>query len=105
MSGPRMSFLRRRAVFVAALWIGTVWMCAAAGVLQAASPQSPQERVRVTPDTTSDPNATVKQYCAGCHNERLKTDATATGVILDRADVAQAAEHPEMWEKVVRRLR
>ena len=66
-----------------------------------------QAEVRLKPDATGEPdlNATVKQYCAGCHNDRLKSDATATGVVLDRADVARAAEHPEMWEKVVRRLR
>ena len=115
----RMSFPRRRVLFAAALW-----MCAAAGIQQAASPPQSSEvrlkadtttaqaEVRLKPDATGAPelhrtggNATVKQYCAGCHNERLKSEATATGVILDRADVARAAEHPEMWEKVVRRLR
>ena len=95
-----MPFLRRRAVVAAA----ALWICAAAGVQQAASPPQTAE-VRLKADTTGDLNATVKQYCASCHNERVKSEATATGVILDSADVARAAEHPEMWEKVVRRLR
>ena len=47
----------------------------------------------------------VNQYCAGCHNERSKTSAAASGVILERADLSRVAEQSEMWEKVVRRLR
>ncbi len=85
----------RRTVFGAA----ALWICTGLGVQQAA------EQVRPETRATADLNATVKQYCAGCHNERVKSDATASGVIFDRADVALAAEHPEMWEKVVRRLR
>src|SRR5688500_3667793 len=103
-----MSWTRRRAVFAAA----TLWMCAAVGAEQAASPRQSAEPVRlnagatrVQPSAQADLNATVKQYCAGCHNERAKSEATATGVILDGTDVTRAGEHPELWEKVVRRLR
>ena len=80
-------------------------MCAVAGA-------QVREQVQLKPDTTRpDPtkaaqlNATVKQYCAGCHNERAKSEATATGVILDSADVLNPAAQAEMWEKVVRRVR
>jgi len=76
-------------------------MCATAGVQQAASPQTQPARASAQPDL----NATIKQYCAGCHNNRMKTEATATGVILEGLDLAQVAAHPEMWERVVRRLR
>jgi hypothetical protein len=105
-----MRVTRQRAALGAALWIGTaLWICAATGVQQAASPpQSGNLSNPSNPSNLSNPstlNATVKQYCAGCHNERVKSDATATGVVLDGTDVARAAEHPEMWEKVVRRLR
>ena len=109
-----MSWTRRRAVFAAAV----LWLCTATGVQQAASPQQSaevrrQDEVRLKADTTRgsqpsaqvDLNATVTQYCAGCHNERAKSEATASGVVLDRTDVMRAGEHPEMWEKVVRRLR
>src|SRR5688572_22740901 len=103
-----MSWTRRRAVFAAAV----LWLCTATGVQQAASPQQSAE-VRLQADTARDSqpsrqvdlNATVKQYCAGCHNERARSEATATGVILDGTDIMRAGEHPEMWEKVVRRLR
>jgi len=45
--------------------------------------------------------ATVRQYCIGCHNERLKTG----GVVLDPAALAQVSNNAELWEKVIRQLR
>jgi hypothetical protein len=74
-------------------------MCAVSGAPQAASQRAAQNPAR--PELA----ATVKQYCAGCHNARANSAATATGVILDAADLAQVPAQAEMWEKVVRRLR
>src|SRR6187549_1710518 len=59
--------------------------------------------------TTSEPGsadrsaarAVVKRYCVGCHNERLKTG----GLVLTTLDPADAGRHPEIWEKVVQKLR
>jgi mono/diheme cytochrome c family protein len=45
--------------------------------------------------------AIVKRYCVGCHNERLKTG----GLVLSTLDPAEAGRHPEVWEKVVQKLR
>jgi mono/diheme cytochrome c family protein len=45
--------------------------------------------------------AMVKTYCATCHSTQVK----AGGLALDAMNVQAAAEHPETWEKVVRRLR
>jgi hypothetical protein len=36
-----------------------------------------------------------------CHNDRLKT----AGLVLDPADVSRVSAKPELWEKVVRKLR
>ncbi|HEY6343213.1 MAG TPA: DUF1592 domain-containing protein [Bryobacteraceae bacterium] len=47
------------------------------------------------------PRAFLDQYCVGCHNERAKT----AGLMLDKMDVGQVPDHPEVWEKVVRKLR
>src|SRR5438105_3765483 len=44
---------------------------------------------------------TLNQYCVTCHNERLKTG----GFVLDSAATAQIGQHPEVWEKVVQKLR
>ncbi|MYN64884.1 MAG: DUF1592 domain-containing protein [Acidobacteria bacterium] len=43
----------------------------------------------------------LNRYCVGCHNERLRT----AGLTLDAMDPAQVGDHPDAWEKVVRRLR
>src|SRR4051812_42050524 len=40
-------------------------------------------------------------YCISCHNGTLKT----AGLELDRLDVARVAEHSDVWEKVVTKLR
>ena len=40
-------------------------------------------------------------YCVTCHNQRLKT----AGLMLDTADVASPHANPELWERVVARLR
>jgi mono/diheme cytochrome c family protein len=47
----------------------------------------------------------LDQYCVGCHNGRAVTSATASGVVLDRADLAAVPKDGEMWEKVIRKLR
>jgi hypothetical protein len=43
----------------------------------------------------------IKTYCAGCHSSQTK----AGGLALDGMQVEAAAEHPEVWEKVIRKLR
>jgi hypothetical protein len=45
--------------------------------------------------------ALLDQYCVVCHNQRLKTG----GLTLDQLDITRVHEHPEIWEKVVRKLR
>ena len=43
----------------------------------------------------------VDQYCISCHNDSLKTAALA----LDVVSAQPVEENPEIWEKVVRKLR
>jgi hypothetical protein len=45
--------------------------------------------------------ATLDQYCVTCHNDRLKT----SNLSLEHLDLATAGDHPEIWERVVRKLR
>jgi len=47
------------------------------------------------------PRATLDQYCVTCHNERSRT----ADLVLDRMDPAHVADAPDVWEKVVRKLR
>ena len=55
------------------------------------APAAPPTAVRSALDT----------YCIGCHNERLRTG----GVALDSVDPAAAGVNPELWERVVAKLR
>ncbi len=45
--------------------------------------------------------ALLSRYCFGCHNERLRT----ADLMLDQADITDVGAAPELWEKVVRKLR
>src|SRR5262245_25542837 len=47
------------------------------------------------------PAAVLERYCVTCHNERLKT----AGLILEPAQLSRVADKPELWEKVIRKLR
>jgi hypothetical protein len=42
----------------------------------------------------------INQYCVGCHNAKLKT----AGLALDTLSAENVDQHPEIWEKVVRKL-
>jgi mono/diheme cytochrome c family protein len=99
----RGAFLIGLAVGVAALW----------GRLLAQAP-APAKAAAVVPaaavapaDESTQYNAVLKQYCAGCHNSRVTTSATASGVIFDtpNADLRELASNAAMWEKVVRKMR
>jgi len=61
-----------------------------------------------TPTTTApqdpgslNPRTLLDQYCVTCHNDRMKT----ANLSLQGLDVATVGEHPELWERVVRKLR
>jgi mono/diheme cytochrome c family protein len=45
--------------------------------------------------------AVIARYCVSCHNERTNT----AGLTLTPDDVANVGAHPDVWEKVVRKLR
>ncbi len=55
--------------------------------------------------TTAAPASNQRQflqhYCAGCHNQQLKSG----GLNLVQADLSRPGAQPELWEKVVRKLR
>jgi hypothetical protein len=72
-------------------------------VVVAASGPHAQVRpeVRLKPDTTSDDQALVDKYCVTCHNARtLSGNLSLAGL-----DAAKPADHPEIFEKVIRKVR
>ena len=55
-----------------------------------------------TPSPAADTSRTLlDQYCVTCHNVRT----IAGELALDTADPARISQNPELWEKVVRKLR
>jgi hypothetical protein len=55
----------------------------------------------VRPPAASPAQTLVSTYCVTCHNQRLKT----AGLTLDRFDANAAAANPEVWERVIAKLR
>lgn len=50
-------------------------------------------------------HATVEKYCLTCHNSKVTTAATASGVVFDKNDLHHLTDNPAVWEKVARKLR
>src|SRR5262245_21766312 len=45
--------------------------------------------------------AILDQYCVTCHNDKVKR----ANLTLEKLDMTTAADHPELWEKVIRKVR
>ena len=45
--------------------------------------------------------AFTAQYCVGCHSQRTKSG----GLVLEGVSHADAAARPEIWEKVIKKIR
>ena len=68
---------------------------ALSGVALMLIPTIGQERV------ASSQRAILTQYCMGCHNDRAKIG----GLTLESLDIDHPEANPEVWEKVIRKLR
>ena len=70
-----------------------------------------------TAETVSPQRALLDQYCVSCHNQAmvnstpiegenlLFTQLRGLGMTLDKENVDDVSQNPEVWEKVVRKLR
>ena len=72
-------------------FLSVAMIMAAGGWVEAASSSAQQAQAR----------AVFDRYCVACHNQRIQT----AGLELDAADVSNVGERPDVWEKVVRKLR
>ena len=70
---------------------------------QAAGPQAGQPAGAAAPAISAQ-KALVNRYCVTCHNERRQTPAGAP-LMLDKLNIDAVAEHPDVWEKVARKVR
>ncbi len=74
-------------------------LLAAGAALGVAAPQASSAAVSSQPPASV--SAVVKRYCIGCHNSTTK----AGNFTLDTIVAAEPIQHPEEWEKVIRKLR
>src|SRR5688572_29638303 len=86
---------------------GFVFVLLAMSTVLARVPQAPAAPARlaqgpVRPQGVQGPDpAFVKQYCASCHNDRVR----AGSLSLDALNLSAIDGHAEVWETVVRKLR
>jgi mono/diheme cytochrome c family protein len=69
--------------------------------LATARPGAQAPEALAPPAAASASAAVLKQYCATCHSERLKSG----GLVIDPAAVTTVGPAADRWEKVVRKLR
>jgi len=94
--------MRVTSLLVAA--VGAAWIVSVsaqsgpgAGDLRRGGPSGPP----AVAASEAEPLATVKQYCATCHNDRVKTG----GVSFDGLTAEGVAQHADVFEKAVRKVR
>src|SRR5919106_1409275 len=79
-------------------------LCALAGVLSARGFLWALQAQQPSAGTSPPPAAhrdVVKRYCVSCHNDRLKRG----GLALDTVVAHEVAQDPDVWEKVLRKIR
>ena len=76
-------------------------MAALTQVFTAPSPRRPRDRVCRGRADAEKQLATIKQYCVACHNDRAKTG----GVSFEGMTAQSIAQHADVFEKAVRKLR
>jgi hypothetical protein len=84
----------RRCAFRIPRWIPVLFLT---GVFLGGGGLQPQSR----DGSVSPERAVVNRYCVSCHNTALKAGELA----LDTISSQDVGQHPEAWEKVVRKLR
>ena len=77
-----------------------LWLAGLLAELLAAAALSgfQQGAARTTPPPAK---AMFDQYCVGCHNDKTKT----ANFSLEKADMTTVGDHPEIWERVIRKMR
>jgi mono/diheme cytochrome c family protein len=75
-----------------------VFLGASIGSLSGQSASTPETPPAATAATS---RVLLDKYCVTCHNDRVKT----ANLSLQGLDLTNTADHAELWEKVIRKLR
>ena len=97
-----------KTLVIAACVAAVPFAVAATGQSAAPAPQAaPQPSATPPAASVSPQRALINQYCVGCHSQRAKTagQEAARKLMLDDVDINHVAEHADIWETVVRKLR
>jgi mono/diheme cytochrome c family protein len=86
---------RASALAAASLWTASLGIAAP----DAAAPRAQTPAAAVA--DAEGARGVIARYCTTCHNERTKTG----GLALDGLDLTRVADHADVWEAVVRKLR
>jgi hypothetical protein len=100
MQFSRHDTLRR---FKRCLGVARVSICAvlAGGCIVILSSVQTSARQRQPAPSLPAPRALFEKYCITCHNQTLRT----AGLEIDRLDLRSPGSNPEVWEKVIAKLR
>ena len=69
--------------------------------LAAAAGLSAYQQAAPARTTSESARKVLDQYCVGCHNHKART----ANFSLQTADLSAAGDHPEIWERVIRKMR
>jgi hypothetical protein len=71
------------------------------GALVFAQTKTPLPTQQSTSPSAATQRALLDQYCVTCHNDKTKR----ANLTLEKLDLTAAGDNPELWEKVIRKLR
>src|SRR5215831_1431983 len=78
-----------------------VLLCSATVTAQSASPVAAKQIATSGQMSLDSQQALVNQYCAGCHNDKMKSGGFSWATV----DLAHPEKNAEQMEKVIRKLR
>jgi mono/diheme cytochrome c family protein len=83
------------------LSLAGAWILLATGLVRHDGAVRPLHASPPSEKPAAESRAVIDKYCLTCHNQRSRT----AGLSLEGADLATVQAHPEVWEKVVRKVR
>ena len=82
-------------------WGSVVFLAFVIGCDPVAAQTAAASQVKVSGATAAAQRALLDQYCVTCHNDKTKIDNFS----LQKEDINAVGDHPEVWERVIRKLR